>query len=76
MTTLEKVLFGLLFVAVIVLGVMLFNVNSKGKRLTAWAQESATWSEHVNTDHLATDHAAASLAKTHVPPPSDPPPKW
>ena len=80
MTTLEKILFALLFVAVVVIGVMMYNMNhnmalidERTERLHHWAEITAKWASHVNADHLKTDHVAASLAADHIQPPPDPP---
>jgi len=83
MTNLEKVLFVLLFLAVAVLGYLIYGLNQnlavidqKGRNLREWARQSAVWSTHANNDHMATDHTAMKVAPSHIPPPPDPPPDW
>ena len=87
MTNLEKVLFALLFIAVIALGFVAYNFNThlgridaNGRELRQWAATTAAWTTEIRTKHLKAqldaDHAAAGLPEDHVPPPPDPPPIW
>ena len=73
----------LLTVVVIWLGFTVYHlhknmalIDEKGRRLRAWAVESAQWSTHVTENHLKDEHLQSALAPSHIPPPDDPPPRW
>lgn len=88
MTTIEKILFAILFIAVAVLGFLVYGVHGhlaridqNGRDLTEWAAISARWTTEIRSqthfkDKIDADHKAAGLAVDHVQPPPDPPPIW
>jgi hypothetical protein len=84
MTATERTVVGFLFlalfVAVVVIGAMMYNMNSNMRvmdenigKAYRWAQITAKWAKHVNEDHLRTDHEGMKVAPDHIQPPPDPP---